>query len=277
MAGKKRRAKAEKSGVRYFDLSRTMWQMLANVSLMADTLGAAPSIVEGCRVLSARAEYYLGEPENARGLVRGELSCAEWDAFQKLVEEFSDASPSLNALAQTIAECGTEQTMTVEKMSSLEDQDEQAQHDAEMISSPESLESILAALDFMVLHSEEMRSSMPKEVEQSLMEMSGVTIQEMWKDTMGNVRSARKKLKRLQEDMLKCDGCATAHLMMSTQEARVVSGMLWLFKEGVQTKIEVPPEHAEEMEEVDEVLESAVRFFARVGDATDLLEEEDFS
>jgi len=104
-------------------MSRVLWRALADVASMADTLGATTHLAERCRVLASRAEYYLGESGNKRGLVRGELAREEWMAFHELVREFADVSPPLKAFAQAIGEFDTDQPITV--MDELEEQDKQ--------------------------------------------------------------------------------------------------------------------------------------------------------
>ena len=259
MAGKnaKKRAKAAKVVGRSLEMSKTMWQMLANASLMADVHGAAAPLAAKCRLLAARAEYYLGEPENKNGLVRGELTSEEWAAFQELVAEFADASPPLRAFAQAMGEVGADRPMIVREVDNPKNQGEQAQQDAEAVHDPDALEYLVTMLDRMVSVSE--RTAPPTE--------------QVVKDAMASIRSACKKLEALRESIVKSGGRGTVSLLLSTLEARSVCDLLWEFKATVHEDLELPPERTGEKEKVDRFLGCAVRFFARMADDHDVTGE----
>ena len=246
--------------------------MLANVSLMADALGAAAPLAEKCRTLSARAEYYLGEPENKGGRVRGEIAYDEWAAFQELVGKFGDASPPLKAFAQAVRQFDPDELVTVKEVLFSKEQDEQMQHDASVISCPVGLQSLLSVLDLIILRSKRPGAFLSREAEMKLEQMTGVHVTNALKDPIEHIRSARKRLKALLEDP--ADGRAAVHLLMPAIEAKFVSAMLWLFKETVNAKTDAPPELAEGKKVMDDLLGCAVRFFARLGDVDGVVKTE---
>ena len=264
MLGKSAKQATKTGKTRSLEMAREMWQSVADASSKADTLGLTTPIAEGCRLLASRANYYLGEPENKHGRVRGELTCKEWTAFQYLVTEFSDAAPPLKALAQALGECGIDQPLIVRGKAGPKNQDKLARQDVETICNPESLQFLLSVLDRMVMLTDHTVPPISKETEKALGKLNGVTAQQMWKETLANIRSARHKLRALLEKLLKSDGRAAASLLMSTAEARLVCGMLSTFKDAAHAVI--PPDRAEEKKEIERLLESAMRFFTRIGD-----------
>ena len=261
-----RKAKAGRS----IEMSRGMWQMVANVAVMADTLGVTPPIAEKCRVLAARAKYYQGEPESKIGLVRGELPTEEWMAFRELVQKFANAPPALKALAQALGEAGIDQTMIVREKANPRKQDGLVQNDVETVCNPESLQFLLSVLERMVMLAGQTMPAMCKESEMALEKVTGVTAQQMWENTLANIQSARQKLEALLESFLNSGGSAPMSLLMSTVEARLVCSMLSTFKEAAYAAI--PPDRAEEKKEIYRQLESAVRFFARMADGEGAVE-----
>jgi len=269
MAGKnaKRRAEAGKSGVRFLDLSRDMWKMLANVSLMADVLGAHSSLAEKCRALSARAEYFLEKPEDKRGLVRGELTNEEWTAFVEVVEKFGDASPPLRAFARSVGGRDARQTITFKKLA--DDQDKQMQQDAAVVSNPASLRFLIRMLDFMVLRFD-------WDAVQRLMPNGEYVIpkQKTWKRAKDGAGSAREKLNTLLEDILRPDGRTTAPLMLNTLEARSVCYMFALCKDVVYAGAEVPPDLKQDKKKAEHLLGDAVRFFDRIADEGEAIDNQ---
>jgi len=277
MAGKnaKKRAKAERAGIRSLEMSRDMWRMFAAVSSEADALGATASLAEGCRVLGARAKYYLGEPENKNGLVRGELSREEWEAFQKLVAEYADVSPPLKAFAQAVGELNPDLPIIMKKMTNPQDIGGQAQEDALMICRPKSLRSLIEVLDFMILQSDRDALQVPisEDMAMALGRITGGPMLKLRKDAMSSILSARKKMVALLEDILKPDNRSTVPLMMSADEAKDVSGLFLIFKNAVHAKIEAPPEQEQGKKEMDDLLACAVRFFARIAGWDAALEE----
>ena len=259
--------------LRSFELSRDMWKMVADISSTALDKATTPHLVEGCRVLAARANYYGGEPEDKRGLIQGELPQAEWAALQWLMEEFADDSLLLKAFAKAVIEFDPDQPISIMKKDCLKENDEQMRRDAERINCPKSLQTIIEVLDFMFTFSKRTRLTVPKETESALQEMTGVPFQIMWKSMMGDFRSARKKLKALLEDIQRPDECGTAHLLISALEARAVYGMLMMFKIAAFVEMEVPPELSGNKEELDQLLGCAVRFFGRIADEGEAVEK----
>jgi len=224
--------------------------------------------VDGCRVLAARATYYLGEPENNHGHVRGDITREEWTAFHELAREFGDASPPLKALARVLGEFDSDKPIIIKKHA-FKNGNDQPRQDAEMVCSTEALEFLLNVLTYMVFYSALKKSPMPKDSEKALEELTGVSAKQMWKETLNNISSACKILKTLQEDLRKDDGRETASLLMSIPEARSVWCMLWVFRKTVYAGAEAPPEYAKNKEDTDHLLVCAERFFARIGGATE--------
>ena len=272
MAGKsaKRRAKAAKAGVRSFELSRDLWQMLANVSLMADVLGATPSLADKCRALSERAEHFLEVAEDKRGLIRGEVTNETWNAFLELIEKFGDASPPLKAFAKVVDEIDPNELITVKEVPIGKGQDDQVRHDAAVVTCPATLQSLMAVLDLTILRSEREGFILSQDAEIGLESMTGISVKNSRAEMMDHLRSARQNLEVLLEDIQKPDGRLTAHFMMPAVAAKLLSATLWMFKEEVNAKAEASPEHAGGKMAMDHLLGCAVRFFARMGnvDAT---------
>ena len=149
------------------------------------------------------------------------------------------------------------------------DQYEQMRQDAAVVSRPDSLRCILAALDgmgSMRFGRADFQESIPNEAKATLENMTGVPTQQMWKEAKDNIRSAHMKLQAFLECTQKPDVRA---LMMSRLEARSVCGILWLFKESVHARMKAPPEHARGKREMDRILGCAVRFFSQLAKMTD--------
>jgi hypothetical protein len=268
MGGKnaKRRAKAAKAGVRSLEMHRDLWRMLADVSSTADTIGATPTVVDGCRVLAARAKYYLGEPENKRGLVRGELTSKEWNAYLDLVGELGNASPKVKALADAMEELDNDGGLAIRGIVDVKEQDEEAQRDAAMIFRPDSLERILSTIGAADMISSQTFAQipMPEEQKSELEAMTGVPVEQFAKATKAVIASAKAKLAKMRDSLLMSKGNTRVAFTLDLMEAAALYSLLADFQENVKVKVKGPPEIEQAQKDHAELIECAIRFFGRM-------------
>jgi len=258
----KQAAKTVKTGTRSLEMTKEMWRAVADASSKADALGLAPPIAEGCRLLASRANYYLGEPEDRHGRVRGKLTCKEWVAFQHLVTEFPDASPHLKALAQALGEAGTGQGVIVREKAAPKNQDTQAHQDAKMVCNPDSLGYIIAVINTMVALSDP-RILTPEQMA-VLEDKTGGLARERIKKIGECVASAKVKMAAMRDTLLKTPGGTPVSLTLHSMESVCVYSLLRSF---LATKIRVGDEQT--AEKCHRLIKCAVRFFGRMWGAND--------
>lgn len=274
MAGKnaKRRAKAAKAGIRSLEMPKELWRMMANVTTMATTMGASESVAERCRKLAARAEYYLGEPENKTGRVRGELTRDEWAAYRDLVNELRDASAPVKALAQAIEGIEEEEDAIIHNVVDLRETDSQAKRDAAVVCQPDSLQLIIATLQMMSMMGQQ-KAPLSSEAQAALAQIEnmegGVSAAQYQKDMIACAKSAMTKLSAIRDTMLKAKGVLHFPLKLSLMEATTVYSALRAFRETVKVNVKAPPEYADQAVDMDRILSCAVRFFARMAGGDD--------
>jgi len=258
----KQTGETAKTGTRSLEMTKEMWRAVADASSKVDALGLTPPIAEGCRIFAARAKYYLGEPENRHGRVRGELTCKEWTAFQHLVTEFADAAPPLKALAQALGEVGTGQPLIVREKAGPKNQDELARHDVETVCNPESLKCIITVINTMVALSDP-RILTPDQMA-VLEDKTGGLARERIKEISECVASAKAKITALRDTLLNAATGTPVSLTLHSMESACVYSLLRSF---LATKIRIGNEQT--AENCDRLLKSAVRFFGRMWGAND--------
>jgi len=271
MAGKnaKKRAKAAKAGVRSLILSKDLWRVVANVTKMAGAMGASTSVAERCRLLAARAEYYLGEPENKRGLVRGELTSEEWIAYRDLVDELGSASPQVKALADAMEVFSDERELSAHEIIDMNDLDEQKRQYALSVCQPTTIEAIIALLAGWLSYREQAHRKylMARDEDVMCRSRDAVSQEEAAMNMANSAASAMKKLHAILNKLQMDNRPARVAFAFTGKESRTVYSLLKAVQENRNSR-EVP-EEMRRLLEADNLLENAIGFFACLSENID--------